>query len=279
MKASDCQYQLPFYMIKIRLNLKVIVVTGLFMSLHLAAFAQGPIPPIPGYSLLFEEKTSGAVSVPITEKVSKDLNGDKHFSQYEFGTGRNPSAIQIINNFSAYAQRQGGNMVFSNSTVGVYSLKKNNINVWIVTEVYENGKKYSLMVIQDKGGSGAESDLFSKISKDGHIAVYINFSNNQSMLPEDDVTKTAIKDILLLLNTHTELKLRIEGHTDNVGSPESNLALSDKRAQSVRAELIKQGIPPQRLTAVGKGSEKPIADNATDEGKEKNRRVELVKVN
>jgi OmpA-OmpF porin, OOP family len=70
--------------------------------------------------------------------------------------------------------------------------------------------------------------------------------------------------------------IMLEGHTDNDGSPEANLALSTARAQAVRAALIGNGVSPARLDAVGRGQEQPIADNATDEGKQRNRRVEAV---
>ena len=71
-------------------------------------------------------------------------------------------------------------------------------------------------------------------------------------------------------------KIMLEGHTDNDGSPEANLALGAARAQAVRQALIDNGVSPARLEAVGRGQEQPIADNATDEGKQRNRRVEAV---
>jgi outer membrane protein OmpA-like peptidoglycan-associated protein len=74
-----------------------------------------------------------------------------------------------------------------------------------------------------------------------------------------------------------DLKLSVEGHTDNVGNPKANKTLSEARAKSVIAEIVKQGIDATRLSAAGFGQDKPIADNKTEEGKAKNRRVELVK--
>ncbi|NJN63855.1 MAG: OmpA family protein [Acidobacteria bacterium] len=67
------------------------------------------------------------------------------------------------------------------------------------------------------------------------------------------------------------------GHTDNVGQPAPNKALSEKRAQSVMAAVIAGGIDAKRLSAAGFGQERPVADNRTEEGRAKNRRVELVK--
>jgi len=69
--------------------------------------------------------------------------------------------------------------------------------------------------------------------------------------------------------------LRIEGHTDNVGSDENNLILSQKRANAVKAYLVKRGVSADKLDAFGFGESNPIATNDTPEGRQKNRRVEM----
>ena len=69
----------------------------------------------------------------------------------------------------------------------------------------------------------------------------------------------------------------IEGHTDNVGTPEHNMDLSQRRAESVVNYLVEKfGIDRSRLTAKGYGETRPVADNSTDEGKQKNRRIEAI---
>lgn len=73
------------------------------------------------------------------------------------------------------------------------------------------------------------------------------------------------------------LKFEVQGHCDNTGSDKGNDPLSQKRAEAIVARLVEMGISADRLTAVGKGSHEPIADNGTDEGRAKNRRVEFVK--
>ena len=78
-----------------------------------------------------------------------------------------------------------------------------------------------------------------------------------------------------LLNDNPTIKIEIGGHTDNIGKPADNLALSNNRAKSVLNYLVSKGISPQRLVAKGYSETKPIADNSTDEGRAKNRRTEL----
>lgn len=71
-------------------------------------------------------------------------------------------------------------------------------------------------------------------------------------------------------------RVRIAGHTDNVGGAARNLALSQRRAEAVRAYLVRSGISPNRLVAVGYGERRPIASNRKARGREKNRRVEFI---
>lgn len=81
-----------------------------------------------------------------------------------------------------------------------------------------------------------------------------------------------------MLTEHASLRLLIEGHTDNTGVAASNLALSQKRAEAVRALLTTSyGIDPSRLSANGLGQTVPAAPNTTPEGRQQNRRVELVR--
>jgi outer membrane protein OmpA-like peptidoglycan-associated protein len=71
------------------------------------------------------------------------------------------------------------------------------------------------------------------------------------------------------------VSIKVIGHTDSVGSDEYNQALSERRASSVAAYLLSQGLAPDKLTSEGKGESQPVAENETDEGRAKNRRVEL----
>jgi outer membrane protein OmpA-like peptidoglycan-associated protein len=83
------------------------------------------------------------------------------------------------------------------------------------------------------------------------------------------------KLVNILNNQYTDVNILIEGHTDNVGKPESNQILSEKRAAAVRAYLVSKKVNQMRLTPSGFGQDRPIADNATAEGRAQNRRVEF----
>lgn len=88
--------------------------------------------------------------------------------------------------------------------------------------------------------------------------------------------KTNLAKIAGILFVYKEANVIVEGHTDNTGSETFNQALSEKRAENVMQFLVIQGIPRERLRAVGYGLTKPVADNTTKEGRQKNRRVDLV---
>jgi OmpA-OmpF porin, OOP family len=102
----------------------------------------------------------------------------------------------------------------------------------------------------------------------------IVFENASAVLkPESDAAIGQLKQYLD--ETPRVTKLRIEGHTDNSGTPAANETLSGQRALAVKAALVAKGIKAERLLAVGFGQNKPIADNATEDGKSKNRRTEF----
>jgi outer membrane protein OmpA-like peptidoglycan-associated protein len=79
-----------------------------------------------------------------------------------------------------------------------------------------------------------------------------------------------------IIQAHPGLHLAIEGHTDNIGGDEGNMKLSQQRADAVREFLVQQGLTADTVTAVGLGKADPVADNSTNDGRQKNRRVEII---
>jgi OOP family OmpA-OmpF porin len=144
---------------------------------------------------------------------------------------------------------------------------KNGRNVWAYLHI--NGDGYDIAVA-DAGAT----DLAANLKKTCHIALYgVLFDFNKSTLqPASDAVLRQVAD---LLAKDKILKLEVQGHTDNVGSDTYNQTLSEARAQAVAAWLTKQGVAAARLSAHGYGKTRPVADNNNDEGRAKNRRVEI----
>ena len=119
--------------------------------------------------------------------------------------------------------------------------------------------------------------LYDAIAATGRVAtqgIYFD-SGSDRVRPESSPT---LKEIAQMLTEHPDLAITIEGHTDNVGSAQANQELSRKRAAAVQQALVSTySIDPARLTSTGFGDTKPVAKNDTPEGRQQNRRVELVK--
>jgi outer membrane protein OmpA-like peptidoglycan-associated protein len=120
-------------------------------------------------------------------------------------------------------------------------------------------------------------EMYDALVADGHVVTQgILFDTGSERLrPESTPT---LKEIGSMLSEHPELKLRIDGHTDDVGQAAANQTLSERRAAAVKAWLVAQGVDPKRLEARGFGQTKPATRNDTPEGRQNNRRVELVKL-
>lgn len=160
-----------------------------------------------------------------------------------------------------------------------YVVRQEDKFAWL--QLTQSGNYTSLMVAESKPLNVTAKALTSSVLKqsldqDNKVSVQINFATDKAeILPE---SQTQIEQIVTLLKDNPDLKLGIYGHTDNTGDATHNLKLSEQRAESVVAALTKAGIESNRLTAKGFGDTQPVADNASEDGKAKNRRVELVKL-
>lgn len=118
-------------------------------------------------------------------------------------------------------------------------------------------------------------EMKKELKKEGKLILYgINFKVNSSEILTS--SHNVLNEVGELLKADEKLKIRIEGHTDNVGADEYNMKLSASRAEAVKNYLMeKHSIAVDRLETVGKGESKPVADNSTESGKAANRRVEI----
>jgi outer membrane protein OmpA-like peptidoglycan-associated protein len=107
-----------------------------------------------------------------------------------------------------------------------------------------------------------------------HTAKHINFLSGKAELSASSYP--SLNELATLLIAHPTWKVTIEGHTDSVHTAMSNQVLSQKRADAIKQYFVKKGIAASRLTAIGYGDTRPVADNKTVEGRAMNRRVEII---
>ena len=159
----------------------------------------------------------------------------------------------------------------------------NTLGVGTTDFAISDAKKQDLV---DSGRKGAKEyfdwydgspGAVNKPESEGRIALNINFDTGRATWKPNAIE--VIAEIVYTLESRPQLRVKLEGHTDNVGDAAANKKLSDDRANAVMNAIIGLGIDKARLSAEGFGQEYPIADNNTEEGRTRNRRVELVMMN
>lgn len=222
----------------------------------------------------YEQATFNAGFSPDGNPISKTFEGD--YYDWDYGTRPGTSEIQVFRNVDNALKSAGFYIDYENSPEDITAHKG---NTWI--NISNRGEYYDQIVITTKEMkqemTADSSALGEEINKTGRVAVYgIHFDTGKATIQPD--SEDTLQSIVKLMQGTPSLKLRIEGYTDNAGNASANQVLSDKRAQSVVAWLSAHGVDKSRLAAKGFGQNNPVADNNTDDGRAKNRRVELVKM-
>lgn len=116
-----------------------------------------------------------------------------------------------------------------------------------------------------------------QVNKTGRVAVYgINFDTGKATIRPD--SEPALAEVAKMLQANASWAMLVAGHTDNVGAKEMNMTLSRQRAEAVTAWLAGRGVDRARLVPTGFGDTRPLAENKDEDGRQKNRRVDLVKL-
>ncbi len=229
-------------------------------------------------SVTFKTTVSG-------RQQDKAMEGKHYEIRYDLKDGASTSSpLQVVRNYQNAAKAAGGQVLFSGEDETTIRLVRGGTETWAAIEVgnVPSGVPVLIHLIVKQGMKQDlamdASQMADSISQTGQVAIYgIYFDTAKSDLkPESDA---AVAEIARLLQSKPALKVYIVGHTDMVGEAASNAKLSQARAQSVVAALTaKYSIPPTRLIAFGAGPYAPVATNRTEEGRAKNRRVELVEI-
>ncbi len=193
----------------------------------------------------------------------------------------NISTEEFLENYRVAAKEKGGRVVFEDRGQMVLTIPREDGGMtWLQVQPTSSLGQQYLYIIDEKSFKQSltfgPAEMKEALDRDGKVALYgILFDLDQATLQPESVKQ--LQHVVTLLQDNPQLKLEIQGHTDNQGSAQYNVKLSRQRAETVNQYLQLFGIRQERLVAKGYGQDKPVAANTTEDGRAKNRRVELVK--
>lgn len=192
-----------------------------------------------------------------------------------------PSRVQVLRNYENAITKVGGTVLASDYDGSSYmKLEKGGQEIWAKVSASIDSE-YHLYIVEKAAMAqdvSANAEVFTNdIKVTGHASVYgILFDTGKSEIKPE--SEKALAEIVKLLQNDAGLKLNVVGHTDSVGVMDANVKLSQARAEAVVQALVaRHGIAAGRLKGYGVGPLAPVASNDTEDGRAKNRRVELVK--
>ncbi len=204
---------------------------------------------------------------------------------YSFGYsrkegGRPISMLQIVRNYETAIKQAGGKILGGDERRVAAEIRQKGALIGVYVEAFNDGRDYSLTIVESQAmqqevAADAKA-MGNDLANTGKTIVYgIHFDTASATIKPD--SEAALVEIVKLLKSSPTLNVYVVGHTDSVGSLDSNLKLSSVRAAAVVNALVARGIAASRLKSAGVGPYSPVASNDTDAGKAKNRRVEFVK--
>ena len=282
--------------------------------MRIAAFIAGAIvlataaaAPLAAHA---QEDADGAKDHPMLSRFPGyyiEEYDEQDFSSYEFARGddqqqkvegrywkieywlkegaKKGGPIEIGRNYLAPLLKRGGTKMFDDLDAGggmiVGRMPAGRKTIWVEVDVSNGGEVFALTIVEEAAMTQkvefTAMELASILDEKGVVALHgILFDTGQATIRSE--SKADLQSVGDLLKQRTDLRLEIQGHTDNVGVPEMNRRLSDARAAAVKQYLVATfGVAAARLTTAGFGDTQPVADNRTEQGRAQNRRVELVR--
>ena len=239
------------------------------------------LAPLPGSTFAQSVHEDGAVLIDVDvdkDNVEQELAGDSSIDK-RYTLPASLASTLLFAEVYRDALTQGGWKVVhviqgphSSDAVVNAHYTADGRDIWATLHA-SGGGDYDIRVVD--AGVG---DIAKQLDRDCHVALYgIHYDFNKATIRAD--SEPTLDKVLALLQAKADLNLEVQGHTDNVGDDAYNQKLSEARAASVVTWLTGKGVAANRLSAQGYGMKMPVADNGNDEGRARNRRVEIKKQN
>jgi OmpA-OmpF porin, OOP family len=242
---------------------------------------------MPGYHIRgYEQNDFSNHEFTVKDGKTAVVEGRKTVINYQVDEGaKMATPLQIFRNCQNALAKNGGKVVYESIEQGAFgkttvTLIKPGQETWVEVSTGNRGEIYDVTIIEKQSMKQdvVSAEVWSnEMRETGHTAIYgIYFDSDKSDLkPESDA---ALQEMAKLLKQDASLSLLVVGHTDSTGDVEHNMRLSEARAKAVVTALTTTyGIQATRLAAYGVGPLSPVAPNDKEEGRARNRRVELVK--
>ena len=216
------------------------------------------------------------------EDRRQSVEGQKEIVSYD--CGENISMLQIARNAEAALRKAGYTVVFSGVAEDAPVVTARKGGQWMQIHSQNPGggtfgyMQTAVLVkgMQQEMVANAEA-WAEEINRTGFCSIYgVHFETGKATIQPE--SRECLEQVVKLLNDNPTWRMQIEGHTDNVGAKAANQTLSEQRAAAVVAWLTANGIDQSRLTSRGFGDTAPVAENTTEEGRARNRRVALKKL-
>jgi len=262
-------------------------------AVSLTAFAQAPVRPdargcmdskllsrMPGCYISSCQKNDYGVDV-MPRKKGDRTNTEGALEKIKYACPREKSALEIGRNVEAALKNAGYDVLYTDVYYG-------GARFWMTAQMgpqwvklyAENGGYELTTILENQMQQAVEANAAGwarQINQTGRVSLYgINFDTGKAIIRPD--SEAVLGELAKMLQANPSWAVVVAGHTDNVGARAMNMSLSRQRAESVIAWLGARGIDKARLLAAGFGDTRPLDDNATEDGRAKNRRVDIIKL-
>ena len=225
----------------------------------------------------FDERSFSVKDGDDTREVK--VQGARITIDYSLRNNATPSSdLEIQANYRNALKAAGAEILLEENSHTVAKFDQNGQQIW--ADIYSQSTSIEINVIEEKAFEASikpptAAAMKTALDKESRVSLYVNFDFNKATLKPD--AAPVIAQIVALMKANPTLKIAMEGNTDNVGTHDYNVKLSEDRAAAVVNAVAAGGVSKDRMTSAGHGPDNPVADNDTSEGRAKNRRVDLVK--